>query len=698
MSEGNSTYQILLTASDKTREAFESAKSNSQSLTDKLDIMRGAFAATAIASATAVAVMIKGSIDAADAMSKAAQKVGTTTEMLSGLKYAADMSDVSFELLQKSLGKLSSNAYSAATSGGEAAAAFKTLGINVKGTDGHLKDSGTMLEELAGKFAAMPDGAEKSALAIKLFGKAGMDMIPLLNSGSEGLAQMRGELDKMGGTISTETALRAEEFNDKLGKMAEITKSFGAVVASDLLPAINELTDAYMKATESGNNFSGASAVIKTIFETFAVVGVNTAYVFHSVGNEIGGIAAQLTALATGDFEGVARIGKMMKEDAEAARKEVDALSERILNPPKREASADKSPSAIPSLDTEEVNKSLDALLKKSQQFSAELVISHESAFDKIVTKYVAMDAELTKAGAAGTEQRKELSIAFETFMIDEQTKRTIQIAEAAAKETEGNNKIIEAQQEKFAKMKEQADQASTFGEERENMRYESQLRELERDRKVLEDKHLWDLKSEDKYQAAMAALKKQHQAKQMQSDIAMVNFGRAVKAGEYTDAMSMAAKMTAGIAGHSRAAFEINKVASIASAIMNTYKGVAGVLGEFPGPAGWAMAAAQAAIGFVQVDMINSTQFGGGAPNMGGGGVPSMATAPGIPVSPQQDIPQAPIPVAGVEAQAPRTVNLIMSSSDSAEFFSAKTIRDLLIPALNEAAGDGVTINVVTG
>ena len=53
------------------------------------------------------------------------------------------------------------------------------IGVAVEDANGNFKPMNDLLEEVAGKFAAMPDGIEKNALAIKLFGKAGPDVPPL---------------------------------------------------------------------------------------------------------------------------------------------------------------------------------------------------------------------------------------------------------------------------------------------------------------------------------------------------------------------------------------------------------------------------------------------------------------------------------------------------------------------------------------
>lgn len=95
---------------------------------------------------------------------------------------------------------------------------------------------------------------------------------------------------------------------------------------------INETTGASNGLAEALLKL-GNSNVIKVPFEALAVLAVNVAYVFKQVGNEIGGIAAQLAALGRLDFDAFADIRTMMVEDAKKARIEIDALSEAILNP-----------------------------------------------------------------------------------------------------------------------------------------------------------------------------------------------------------------------------------------------------------------------------------------------------------------------------------------------------------------------------
>jgi len=221
------------------------------------------FAAVATAAASAgvaMGVAVKGAIDNADALSKSAQKIGVTTEALSRLKYAADFSDVSLEQLTGGLGRLSKTMLDVAGgSKGPAATAFKALGIAVTDAAGNLRNSDAVFADIAQRFAQMEDGSTKTALAISLFGKSGAELIPLLNSGKDGLAAMAAESDKLGLTISTSTGKAAEQFNDTLTKIGAILGGVVNKVMEAALPALQSLAD-----TLASPQFAEAAATLAT--------------------------------------------------------------------------------------------------------------------------------------------------------------------------------------------------------------------------------------------------------------------------------------------------------------------------------------------------------------------------------------------------------------------------------------------------
>lgn len=230
-------------------------------------------AAAGTAALVGVGAAVKGTIDAADEMSKAASKFGVPIEELSRLKYAADLSDVSLEGLGTSLGRLSKNMVSAATGAGPMAKAFDAAGISVKNADGSLRSSTDVLGQLADKLSTMPDGAQKTALAIQLLGKSGAEMIPLLNGGSAALAEMGKEAETFGQVFSSATGTNAEAFNDNITRLQGALSSTSAEIAARVLPSLVSLTDLLVENGPKIAEFAGFFVDLGTKIATF---GVNT--------------------------------------------------------------------------------------------------------------------------------------------------------------------------------------------------------------------------------------------------------------------------------------------------------------------------------------------------------------------------------------------------------------------------------------
>lgn len=212
-------------------------------------------ATVAIATAGAMTVLAKNTIDTADNLSKMSQKIGIATEDLSRLAYAAQLSDVDIGSLQNSLVFLSKNMSAASMGTGDALNAFNALGIAFKNTDGSLRGQAEVLADVADKFAIMRDGTEKTAIAMAIFGRAGAKMIPMLNQGRDGLREMGAELENFGALVTGQFGRSAEQFNDNLTRLKTILDGFTMQTFAPLIEGLNASFDAFMKTDKAGRSF-----------------------------------------------------------------------------------------------------------------------------------------------------------------------------------------------------------------------------------------------------------------------------------------------------------------------------------------------------------------------------------------------------------------------------------------------------------
>lgn len=186
----------------------------------------------------AMSAMALKTADFGDALNDARQRTGVSAEDLSKLAYAAELSGTSMDGVSSAVKFLSKNMESAINKSGEQRSAFASLGISAKDLEEAHGDVNTVLLKIADRFTTLPDGAEKSAAAMQIFGKSGTDLIPLLNSGSEGIAAMGDEAERLGIVMSDEAAAAADEFNDKLAGLKGAAEGIGISIGSALIPPL----------------------------------------------------------------------------------------------------------------------------------------------------------------------------------------------------------------------------------------------------------------------------------------------------------------------------------------------------------------------------------------------------------------------------------------------------------------------------
>src|SRR5690606_2891011 len=73
---------------------------------------------------------------------------------------------------------------------------------------------------MADKFKVMEDGPRKAALATKLLGDAGADLIPVLNQGSEALREQMKTAEEMGAIMSEELIQKSLEVDEAFNRFS----------------------------------------------------------------------------------------------------------------------------------------------------------------------------------------------------------------------------------------------------------------------------------------------------------------------------------------------------------------------------------------------------------------------------------------------------------------------------------------------
>lgn len=184
-----------------------------------------------------------------DEVKKSSQRTGVAVEALSELKYAAEQSGSSLEELEIGLRGMSRFMLEAKNSSGEAMTTLAQLGLTFSDLKSLSPDEQFKL--IGDSISRISDPTLKSAMAMKVFGKSGTALLPLLAEGAAGVSALQERARELGLTMSGEDAEAAVRFGDileDLWKQAKmVTFHIGAAVAQALQPWLERATQVAAK-------------------------------------------------------------------------------------------------------------------------------------------------------------------------------------------------------------------------------------------------------------------------------------------------------------------------------------------------------------------------------------------------------------------------------------------------------------------
>lgn len=257
------------------RRGLAQAEGTLKSWGSKLAIAGSIVTGAAGAGLGVFAGMAKSFADAGSQVYDMSKKTGVSAESLGALKYAADQSGTSLESVAKSMGAL--NRFTGALASGSSGAkdTLKALGISMSAfmaasPEGRL---GLIADALNG----IQDEGVRAAMAMKVLGKSGADLLPMLEGGSAGLSMLTDRARKMGWVLSNEDAKAADDLGDsfadlKTGFMA-IVNQIGAAVAPMFLFVSKVMVGATKIVIDYIKTHRGLITALAMAFVAIGIVG-----------------------------------------------------------------------------------------------------------------------------------------------------------------------------------------------------------------------------------------------------------------------------------------------------------------------------------------------------------------------------------------------------------------------------------------
>lgn len=235
---------VITQVRDKVGDVGKTGQAAGRKMADAFDLATKALAALGVTLGAAALVGFgRRMLANADAVAKAADKVGLATEALQELRYAAERAGVGQATLDMAMQRFSRRVGEAAQGGGELAGTLEQYGIAVTDAHGRTRSLDDVLDDLADAIAGAGSEQERLRIAFKAFDSEGAALVGTLKNGRQGLAELRQEARDLGLVLDDSLIREAEAANDELGRLGGTLRTGLTRAFLDLAPVLQETAE-----------------------------------------------------------------------------------------------------------------------------------------------------------------------------------------------------------------------------------------------------------------------------------------------------------------------------------------------------------------------------------------------------------------------------------------------------------------------
>ncbi len=350
----SSVLELIIRAKDEAAQAIASVHQQLSTLADKAnvggramgafgDILKGVAMGIGIQAfmdlqnvfdklAGSIPDLISKGLSFADTTHQLSLDTGASAEQSSRLLGIFDFLGVSTDGLSMRIGMFSKNVVAHA-------AYMSQLGIATTDANGHMLDTITILDNARQAFQAHSDGVNKAADAMKLFGRAGLEMLPYLSLTNEQVAALNTEMDTLGVTMNQSGVIQAKAVSQEFNLFGLSVQGVANKLLNDVGPALMQgvqmIADWVSKNGTAIANF--ASNVVNFVMGMISAL-TGASFSAVSFAGSLGALGG--TASTTADQMG--NLGGATKANTKAIDEQTKAVDAQIASLKSLETEQDK--------------------------------------------------------------------------------------------------------------------------------------------------------------------------------------------------------------------------------------------------------------------------------------------------------------------------------------------------------------------
>lgn len=249
-------------------------------------VLKTAFTAVAIKKvADGLVNLATNAASTADHIDKMSQKIGISRTAYQELDFVMSQSGTSVDNLQAGMKTLTAAMDKVKEGNEDTTNTFKKLGIEVVNSDGTFRSQEDVFFDTVSALQGVEDQTEKSRLATELFGRSGLELMPLLNGAAGSMEEMRNQAHELGLVMDDDAVDAGVKLTDTID---QVKRAFGAIVTQigvQLMPVIQNVLNwvlEHMPVIQSV--VSSAIGVVRNVISTLvAFISENIVPVLNAI-------------------------------------------------------------------------------------------------------------------------------------------------------------------------------------------------------------------------------------------------------------------------------------------------------------------------------------------------------------------------------------------------------------------------------
>lgn len=196
-----------------------------------------AIGTAAVGAGVAIMGIATKTAEQTDRVDKLSQKIGLSRTAFQEWDFIMSQSGSSVEVLQMGMKTLSTQFEAAQAGSKDTAKMFADLGVSM---DENLSQD-ELFERMVIGLQGMEEGTAKTAIASKLLGRSGTELLPLLNAEAGALEEMKQQAHDLGLVLSDEAVDAGVEFTDSMDQLQRTLQATMVEAFTPLMPTLDDL-------------------------------------------------------------------------------------------------------------------------------------------------------------------------------------------------------------------------------------------------------------------------------------------------------------------------------------------------------------------------------------------------------------------------------------------------------------------------